>query len=286
VDFLAVRRVQTAISDEIDRLRIAFHQQRPPDTTITSDPSAVTNDPTPTFEFSSTATGTGFQCKIDSGSFAPCHSPFTTKHLTDGAHTFYVRATGLWGKTDATPDSRRFTVSTAGVTVSGSTLVVTAASGATDNFEIVRRSTSQIRITDFPSSPFAGSGVRVGPGCSRGGDYTATCTGDITRVRVTAGDQNDQVVNSTGVPSSLYGGAGLDTLTGGQGGDILKGGPAVDAMKGMDGNDLLVARDHASDALIDCDGGSIPGAADKAELDQLPRDPNSAVNGCETTTRN
>jgi hypothetical protein len=285
VEFLGVRRVQTAISDEIDRLRIAFRQQRPPDTTITSDPSAATNDPTPTFEFSSTAADAGFQCKLDSGSFAPCHSPFTTKHLTDGPHALYVRATGPWGKTDATPDSRNFTVRTAGVSVSGSVLVVTAASGAADNLAITRPSTSEIRITDSPSGPYSGSGVHVGPGCTRSGDYTANCAGEIARVQVTAGDQSDRVVNSTEVASSLFGEAGADTLTGGPGSDLLKGGPAADAVKGMNGNDLLMARDSASDVRIDCDGGRIPGQADKADLDELPKDPDSAVHGCETKAR-
>ena len=254
VNFLGVRRVQTAISDEIDRLRIAFHQQRPPDTTITSDPSDATKDPTPTFTFSSTATGSGFQCKIDSGSFAPCHSPFTTKRLTDGAHAFYVRATGPWGTTDSTPDERSFTVSTAAVSVSGSILVVTAASGATDNLAITRPSTSELRITDSPSGSYAGSGVHVGPGCTRSGDYTANCAGEIARVQVTAGDQNDQVVNSTGVPSSLYGGSGDDLLIGGPARDLLNGGAGVDVLQGLDGNDLLQAHDGTSDERIECGG--------------------------------
>jgi Ca2+-binding RTX toxin-like protein len=286
VDFLGVRRVQTAISDEIDRLRIAFHQKRPPDTTITRGRSGATNDPTPTFRFSSTAAGSRFQCRIDSGSFAPCRSPFTVKHLTDGAHAFYVRATGPWDKTDPTPDSRRFTVSTAGVSVSGSTLVVTAAGGATDNLAITRPSPSELRITDSPSAPYVGSGVHVGPGCTRSDDYTADCGGAIDRIRIMAGDQGDRVINSTGVQSSLFGGSGGDTLTGGPGGDLLKGGPAADTVEGMDGNDQLLARDLTSDTLVDCDGGSgAPGLADRANLDKLPKDPGSVVRGCESVIR-
>jgi Ca2+-binding RTX toxin-like protein len=285
VEFLGVRRVQTAISDEIDRLRIAFHQQRPPDTTITSGPSGATNDPTPTLRFSS-ATGSGFQCRIDSGSFAPCHSPFTSKHLSDGAHAFYVRATGPWGKTDSTPDSRRFTVSTAAVSVSGSTLVIGAASGATDNLAITRPAPSELRITDFPSGAYAGSGVHVGPGCTRSGDYTANCRGVVARVQVSAGDQGDRVTNSTGVQSSLYGGKGGDALIGGSGSDLLKGGPAADTVRGMDGDDQLRARDLTSDTLINCDGGTgTPGVADRANLDKLPRDPGSVVQGCESMIR-
>ncbi len=53
----------------------------------------------------------------------------------------------------------------------------------------------------------------------------------------------------------------------------------------MNGSDELRARDLTSDATINCDGGSAPGGADKADLDLLPSDPNSAVIGCETKTR-
>jgi hypothetical protein len=53
----------------------------------------------------------------------------------------------------------------------------------------------------------------------------------------------------------------------------------------MNGNDDLRARDGASDTRINCDGGSSPGTADKADLDLLPEDPDSAVTGCESKTR-
>ena len=92
-----------------------------------------------------------------------------------------------------------------------------------------------------------------------------------------AGDQTDKVVNSTGVQSSLYGGAANDILTGGSAKDTLTGGAGADVMKGMNGNDQLFARDLTSDTTINCDGGTTPGAADKADLDLLPKDPDSVV---------
>ena len=49
----------------------------PPDTTIDSGPSGPTNDPTPTFAFSSSQAGSSFQCKLDSGGYASCSSPKT-----------------------------------------------------------------------------------------------------------------------------------------------------------------------------------------------------------------
>jgi DNA-binding beta-propeller fold protein YncE len=256
-----------------------------PETTITKGPSGVTNDPTPSFAFKSSKPGSTFQCKLDSGSYSACTSPKTTAHLGDGVHTFYVRAKSA-GHLDPTPASRGFRVKTASVGLSSRTLVITAAPGAKDNLAITRPSPAIVRITDFPSGPYTGSGVHTGTGCTRSGDDTANCSGEIALVRVSSGDQNDQVVNSTGVTSSLYGEKGNDALTGGSRTDTITGGAGADVMKGMNGNDQLFARDLTSDTLINCDGGiGTPGSADKADLDKLPKDPASVVQGCETKTR-
>ena len=110
----------------------------PPDTTIGGGPTGTSNDPTPTFSFTSSQPGSSFECKVDSGSYAACSSPKTTAHLADGSHTFAVRATDPAGNLDSTPATRSFTVSTASVALSGTTLVVTAASGAKDNLVITR----------------------------------------------------------------------------------------------------------------------------------------------------
>jgi Big-like domain-containing protein len=81
-----------------------------PQVTITSGPSGLTNDSTPTFAFSSEA-GASLQCRVDNGTFAACSSPHTTGALADGAHTFEVRATDAAGNTGAAA-SRAFTVDT------------------------------------------------------------------------------------------------------------------------------------------------------------------------------
>jgi hypothetical protein len=241
-----------------------------PVTTIDPGPG-LTNDPTPTFTFSSEA-GSSFQCKVDSAPYAVCTSPKTTFHLPDGSHTFNVRAIDQAGNVGA-PASRPFTVRTAAVHISGSTLVVTAAVGAIDNFVITSPSASVLRVTDSANGTYTGSGVHAWAGCTRGGDYTANCSATgITLIQVESGGRNDRVVNSTAIRSSLDGGSGDDTLTGGTGADVIKG---------MDGNDQLRARDGVSDTTINCDGGG----ADTAILDPLPLDPNSSVSGCETMTR-
>ena len=85
-----------------------------PDTSIISGPAqgSTTNDPTPTFGFSSSESGASFRCKVDGGPFAACTSPRTVAALDEGSHTFAVRATDSIGHTDATPASRSFTVDT------------------------------------------------------------------------------------------------------------------------------------------------------------------------------
>jgi DNA-binding beta-propeller fold protein YncE len=252
-----------------------------PVTRVTRGPSAVTNDPTPTFGFSSSEPGSTFRCKLDSGPYSACTPPKTTQHLADGTHTFRVRATDPSGNTDPTPATRKFTVRTAFVRVSDTALVVTAAPRARDNLQVTRPSASIFRVTDLPAGPYRGSGVHTGHGCTRSGDYTANCRGEIARIRVAAGAKADQVTNSTGVPSTLYGGGAKDTLLGGWNKDTLIGGPGADSMKGMKGNDLLKARDRTSDTLINCDGGiGTPGHTDKADLDKLSLDPNYRVKGC------
>jgi lysophospholipase L1-like esterase len=168
------------------------------------------------------------------------------------------------------------------VSISGSTLSFVAAPGAKDNVAITRPSSSALRVTDFPSRPYTGSAIHAGAGCAQIGPDRVSCAASgVTLITVAAGDLPDKVVNSTGIASSLDGGAANDTLIGGSGKDTLVGGRGPDALKGMSGNDQLLARDGVSDQTVDCGGGT----ADAAELDQLPLDPSSAVKGCETVTR-
>ena len=85
----------------------------PPDTSITSGPTGSTSDSTPTFAFTATEANSVFECRVDSGAWADCTSPWTTAALGDGAHSVSVRATDVAGNTDASPATRSFTVSSA-----------------------------------------------------------------------------------------------------------------------------------------------------------------------------
>jgi len=75
----------------------------PPETTITLSPPDPSNSGDATFEFTSSEAGSNFYCQLDSGGFALCASPKDFLGLSDGPHTFEVKATDPAGNPDPTP---------------------------------------------------------------------------------------------------------------------------------------------------------------------------------------
>ena len=130
----------------------------PPDTTINSGPSGLTNDNTPTFTFSSADTGASFECRVDTAAFASCTSPYTTAALADGAHTLEVRAVDAAGNADVTPASRSFTVDTAApdTTIDSGPAGATSDSTPTFSFSSEAGATFECRVyAGAPSGAFA-----------------------------------------------------------------------------------------------------------------------------------
>jgi hypothetical protein len=85
----------------------------PPQASITAGPKqgGVTSDSTPSFSFVSNEAGSTFECRLNAGSFKSCSSPKTLLPLSDGNHTFSVRAIDAPGNASAVL-SRSFTVDT------------------------------------------------------------------------------------------------------------------------------------------------------------------------------
>src|SRR6266550_2250280 len=100
----------TAVNNDADTV--------PPQTTITSGPSGLTNDPDSSLSFTSDETGSTFECSLDAAAFAACSSPAAYSGLADGDHTFSVRATDTSANTDATPASRPWTIDATAPTAS------------------------------------------------------------------------------------------------------------------------------------------------------------------------
>lgn len=87
-----------------------------PNTTIDSGPTGPTADNTPTFSFSSPdEPGSAFECRVDKADFATCSGPGDTNTvgpLSDGPHSFEVRAIDAASNRDLSPDIQIFTVDT------------------------------------------------------------------------------------------------------------------------------------------------------------------------------
>jgi hypothetical protein len=84
----------------------------PPDTAITAQPLNPAAANSGSFNFSSTETGSTFQCSLDGAAYAPCSTPFSFNGLADGIHTFSVMAKDAAVNYDPTPASYSWTIDT------------------------------------------------------------------------------------------------------------------------------------------------------------------------------
>jgi hypothetical protein len=84
----------------------------PPHATISDGPSGTVGDGRATFAFTASEAGASFQCQLDGGAWQPCTSPKGYVGLTDGAHSFSVRALDPAGNIDPAPATRTWTVAT------------------------------------------------------------------------------------------------------------------------------------------------------------------------------
>jgi CSLREA domain-containing protein len=80
-----------------------------PETTIAKKPK-LNGTPTAKFKFTSSISGSSFECKLDKGKFKKCRSPKAYKKLKPGKHVFKVRAVSPAGLADPSPATKKFTV--------------------------------------------------------------------------------------------------------------------------------------------------------------------------------
>ncbi|MDQ3286633.1 MAG: DNRLRE domain-containing protein, partial [Actinomycetota bacterium] len=105
---------ESATSSQSPRLNVSFEgvDSAPPETTIDSAPSDVFSNASASFTFSSNEVNSTFECRLDVSTFSSCTSPKSYTNLSEGSHTFEVRATDAAGNTDPTLASRTWTVDT------------------------------------------------------------------------------------------------------------------------------------------------------------------------------
>lgn len=155
-----------------------------PKVTLTQKPQSPSDDSTPTFDFSADEPApTGFQCKLDSGSFAACTGPTTLSPTLDGSHTFTVRATDAAGNTGVT--SYTWTIDTVNP-------VVTILSKPPDP-------TNQTTATFTFSSNKVGSTFQ----CKRDALSFVPCTSPLSYNSLDPGDHTFSVKASDGLHSGL-----------------------------------------------------------------------------------
>jgi hypothetical protein len=110
-----------------------FMTVTPPQTTIGSGPEGSVASDSASFTFSSSKPGSSFQCSLDSSTFAACTSSTSYSSLSQGDHTFRVRAIDATGTKDPTPASRSWTVDTVAPTVDSVSPANTATANVTTN---------------------------------------------------------------------------------------------------------------------------------------------------------
>ena len=80
-----------------------------PVATISSGPDNPTNSQSATFQFASNEEDSTFECRMDSGSWSSCTSPKSYSSLSEGNHSFQVKATDEAGNTGS-PDYHNWTI--------------------------------------------------------------------------------------------------------------------------------------------------------------------------------
>jgi hypothetical protein len=159
----------------------------PPAPTITAAPPGVTASTDASFSFTDDEAGAGLRCQLDSGSFSPCASPVNYGGLSEGSHTFSVKAVDAAGNESAV-SSYGWTIDATGPpapTITSSPPSNSASTSATFSF------------TDADATATFS--------CRLDGGSFASCTSPITYDQLAAGAHTFRVraVDSVGNESAV-----------------------------------------------------------------------------------
>jgi hypothetical protein len=115
-----------------------------PQTTITAAPAAQTSSTSASFGFSSSESGSSFECSLDNAAFVACTSPRDYTGLAAGTHTFRVRAIDAAGNVDGTPASHTWTISAAQACAPSATASAAADAWIDENSASTNKGTDSI----------------------------------------------------------------------------------------------------------------------------------------------
>ena len=131
-----------------------------PETTLLTTPPTLTNNNSASFTFSGTDGGTGvvgFECSLDGAIFSSCTSGVSYSSLTDGSHTFAVRAVDAAGNKDASPASYTWIVDTTAPITTASVAGTLKVADIYDTSATVTLSPNETATTQYRIKPFGGA---------------------------------------------------------------------------------------------------------------------------------
>lgn len=172
--YVELRNEAGLVTERALTAKIILNTQ-PPVSTITSMPVPVYSSSAGTFSFTANESGCSFECRIDGGNFVPCSSPFGFQQLTDGSHSFAVRATNAAGILQTVPATYAWSIDTAApeTSITSGPANGSYAEPATFTF----------------ASPETGLGFQ----CSMDGGAYAACASPYTAASVRAGTHTFRV---------------------------------------------------------------------------------------------
>jgi hypothetical protein len=225
----------------------------PPNTSITTAPSALSNDPSPTFDLSATQAGSSFECSLDGAAFTSCPDPQTYSGLADGAHDFRARAVDPAGNADPTPASHSWTIdATPPDTTIGPSqpAPLTTATGATFDFS----------STELPATFQCSLDGAAFTSCSSPRSYSGLADGSHTfQVRAI-----DTATNADSTPASYA--WTIDTTP-----PVTSIGPAVPPANTSSSNATFDLGSNEAGSTFECrlDGGAFAGCITPASYTGL-----------------
>lgn len=125
-----------------------------PETTITSvqPQGAYISTNTITFAFSSNESSVSYECHLDSGTWTACASLISYSSLSEGQHSFYVRAIDSAGNVDQTPAQYTWTVETTALQTTNVAASTTLTTSITMTWNTTLPATSQVEYVNLTTN--------------------------------------------------------------------------------------------------------------------------------------